>query len=264
MTLRVVLVDDHTVLCEALGQCLEAEPDMELAAVASTSIEARRFFESSTADVAVVDVALGVDDGIELARWLRGLPDPPTVVVLTCLRSREVVLSALAAGASGFVSKNSDPDEVARCIRLSAAGHICIWPEPIVGAWGIGSEPSFSDPATLVASLSPRERETLSLMVSGMGRAAIASELYVSLNTVRTHMTHIFRKLGVRSRTEAVSLALRAGLRPVPSLEAELASTDHSVHGALALAPTGTGNYGTGRTPSRTAATGTWSSPRRG
>ncbi|MGH9103186.1 MAG: response regulator [Acidimicrobiales bacterium] len=211
--MRVLLVDDHTLFCQALSLRLAADPELQLAAAVHSAAEAIDFFRSGTADVAVVDVGLGEDDGIELTRRLRQLRAAPAVVVLTCRQDKQVALEAMLAGAFAFLPKSAEPAALAASIRAAARGEMSISPDLLIGL--LEHEPrSLADAHATVAGLSAREQEILRLMVSGLGQSAIAASLFISINTVRTHTQHVLRKLGVKSRTEAVAVGLRAGLRP--------------------------------------------------
>ena len=194
---RLLLVDDHRVFAGALAHRLGTEPDLEVVAVATTAAEAEALVASLLPDLAVVDGELVGDDGLALAAHLSGLERGP-VVVVTSHPDARTAAAAVRAGATGFVAQDAPVDALLLAIRAALAG----------------DRPSSPPDADPVARLTVREREVLGLMVAGLDRAAIGARLFLSPNTVRTHVQNVLRKLEVHSSIEAVGLALRLGLRP--------------------------------------------------
>jgi DNA-binding NarL/FixJ family response regulator len=192
-------VDDHRVFAGALAHRLGAEPDLEVVAVATTAAAAEALAGSLLPDLAVVDVELGRDGGLALAARLSGLDGGPVVVALTCQTDARTTTAAARAGARGLVAKDAPVEQLLLAIRAALA------PER-------PSPPAEADHP--LARLTGREREVLGLMVAGLDRSAIGARLFLSPNTVRTHVQNVLRKLEVHSSIEAVGLALRQGLRP--------------------------------------------------
>lgn len=216
---RVLIIDDHQVFAQALGVRLAAEPDIDVLAVVTSESELLDAVAERGPDLIVMDVHLAGSSGIDLTARIRSQPCPPAVVVLTAHSDTATAISAVKAGASGFVAKDSSTDDLTAAIRAAVKGEAWIAPPLLSGVLNGLKETSAerSDAERLLALLSPREREVLVLMMSGMDRAAIAAALYRSTNTVRTHTQKILAKLGAHSSVEAVAIALRAGLRPDPS-----------------------------------------------
>jgi DNA-binding NarL/FixJ family response regulator len=214
MSLSLLVVDDHEGVANALGELMRAagcEPVHLADSIASAVDLARR----ERLDVATIDLDLGGEDGLDLlARLLEEHPHLP-LLILSATSSPDVVVAALRAGASGFVPKTSSSDDLLTAIRAAADGHTWLPVELIGPVVELMKEPPPpSDWEILVDTLSERERQVLGLMVDGLSRNEIGAALSISLNTVRTHVKSILSKLGVHASLEAVSLALRAGIRP--------------------------------------------------
>ena len=207
---RLLLVDDHRAFAGALAHRLGAEPDLEVVGVAATAAEAEVLAGSLAPDLALVDVELGVDDGLALAARLTGLEPGPAVVVVTAHTDEGTATRASEAGATGFVAKDAPVDQLLAAIRGALTGDSR--PSRLTGDSRPSRPPDFQpDP---LARLTAREREVLGLLVAGLDRSAIGARLFLSPNTVRTHIQNVLRKLDVHSSIEAVGLALRHGLRP--------------------------------------------------
>ena len=202
---RLLLVDDHRAFAGALAHRLGREPDLEVVGVAATAVEAEALARSLQPDLAVVDVELGADDGLVLTARLSRLEPRPAVLVVTCHDDAATVTGAVEAGATGFVTKDAPVDQLLVTIRAVLAGE--------TRRAGTGREASRPD-GDPVARLTVREREVLGLLVAGLDRSAIGARLFLSPNTVRTHIQNVLRKLQVHSSIEAVGLALRHGVRP--------------------------------------------------
>ncbi len=212
--LHVLVIDDHRVVAEAFATRLAVEDEI---ATVSTTAEPEIVLETierERPDVVVWDVELGVEDGISLMRQARQRYPEVQAVAVTAHTDPQVAAAALRAGAASFVSKSSPSNELVRAVVGAARGESYVRPETLFAVLPLlGRRASdFVDPR--LERLSPREREVLSLMVAGRDRATIARELFVSVNTVRTHAKNILAKLEVHSTLEAVRLALDAGIRP--------------------------------------------------
>lgn len=231
---RVLIVDDHRVFAQALAVRLGAETDLEVVPVATSAEEVKASASHYRAHVVVMDIDLsGPISGIDLTATVRAMPEPPRVVVLTAHDDPADAVAAIQAGASGFVTKAAATDDLIAAIRAAARGQAWLAPDMLSGVLeGMRKAGTDRDEArALLGSLSPREREVMVLMVSGLNRAAMAAALFLSPNTIRTHTQSILAKLGVRSSVEAVALALRAGVRP----EAQSVTTPRAFAGAGAV-----------------------------
>lgn len=197
---------------------LEAEPEVSVAGVTASAAETEAWLRTGEADVMVVDVELGDGDGIELARRARDLNPSLQVVVLTGHEETELAIRALRIDAGGFVTKDATTEELGKAIRCAVRDETWISPRllrPLVRRL-MSAGDDRSDAAKRLDDLTAREREILECMVGGMDRAAIARELFLSTNTVRTHTRNLLAKLAVHSSLEAVALARRAGVWPRP------------------------------------------------
>ena len=210
---RVLLVDDHEVLSGALASVLDQEPDITTVGVAPTLERARALVATTTPDVMLLDHRLPDGDGVAALPGLLALRPSMRVVMLTASAADHVLVNALEAGASGFLSKTRSLAEVAAAIRAAAAGEAVISPEmlarllPRLHRTPRGGSPRGHD-------LTEREREVLGLLADGLTNAAIAERLVVSVHTVRNHIANLSAKLGAHSKLEALSIAVREGLLP--------------------------------------------------
>jgi len=208
--IRVLIVDDHEVLAASLAMVLDAEVDITTAGVATTLEQARALVETTRPDVVLLDHRMPDGDGVAAIPELRAAQPGIGVVVLTASAADHVLLAAIDAGASGFLSKTRSLDEVTAAVRAAAAGESVISPEllarllPRFGRAGVHSADELTD----------REREVLALVAEGLSNAAIAERLVVSVHTVRNHIASLSAKLGAHSKLEALSIALRRGLLP--------------------------------------------------
>jgi two-component system, NarL family, response regulator DevR len=208
--IRVLIVDDHDVLASSLAMMLDAEGDITAVGVATTLEQARGLIVSAQPDVLLLDHRMPDGDGVAAIGSLRALRPSIGVVVLTASSADHVLLAAIEAGASGFLSKTRSLDEVTAAVRAAAAGESVISPEMLARLL-----PRFgrSSPHA-VDELTEREREVLALVAEGLSNAAIAERLVVSVHTVRNHIASLSGKLGAHSKLEALSIAVRRGLLP--------------------------------------------------
>jgi DNA-binding NarL/FixJ family response regulator len=203
--IRVLLADDHGVIRDGLGRLISALEDIELVGTAADGVEAVALAARLAPDVVLMDLDMPRLDGIEATRQV--LADHPgtAVLVLTSFSDRPRILGAIEAGACGYLLKDVAADEVAEGIRAAARGESPIDPRAARTILTARSEP---EPG---AQLSAREREVLALLVEGLPNKLIARRLEISEKTVKTHLTSIFRALGVTDRTQAALWAQRSG-----------------------------------------------------
>jgi DNA-binding NarL/FixJ family response regulator len=208
--IRVLIVDDHEVLASSLAKTLDTEPDLLSVGVAGSLKQAAELIRTTAPDVLLLDHRLPDGDGVAAIGRLRELRPSMAVIVLTASPSEHLMVAAVEAGVSGFLSKTRSLAEVTSAVRAAAVGEAVISPEmlarllPRLGGTGrVGA-----------ATLTEREREILGLIAQGLSNAAIADRLVVSVNTVRNHVANLLAKLGARSKLEALSIAIREGLLP--------------------------------------------------
>jgi DNA-binding NarL/FixJ family response regulator len=208
--IRVLIVDDHEVLASSLAMVLDGEEDITTAGIAHTLAQARQMIPTVQPDVVLLDHRLPDGDGVSAIPGLRDLRPDMGIVVLTASAADHVLMAAIEAGASGFLSKTRSIDEVTAAVRSAAAGESVISPEMLARLL-----PRFQRNGTPGrADLTEREREVLSLVAEGLSNAAIAGRLVVSVHTVRNHIASLSAKLGAHSKLEALSIAVRQGLLP--------------------------------------------------
>jgi DNA-binding NarL/FixJ family response regulator len=203
--IRVVLADDHGVIRDGLGRLISALDDVELVGVAADGAQAVELCRRLAPDVVLMDLDMPVLDGIEATRRVLAAQPQTAVLVLTAFSDRTRITGALEAGACGYLLKDVDASRVAEGIRAAARGESPLDPR---AARTILDARSAPDP---LAGLSPREREVLRLLVEGLPNKLIARRLEISEKTVKSHLTRIFRELGVTDRTQAALWAERHG-----------------------------------------------------
>ena len=205
--IRVLLVDDHTVVRSGLGAVLLANDDFALVGEANNGEEAVRLCERLQPDVVLMDLMMPVMDGVSATKIIREKWANINVIALTSFKEREMVEGALKAGAISYLLKTVTANELETAIRCAVVGQSRLSPEATqVLVQGI------KEPKTKVFDLTDREKEILGLMVQGLPNNEIANRLVVSDSTVKFHVSNILGKLGCTSRTEAVALALKNNL----------------------------------------------------
>ncbi|HEY3561634.1 MAG TPA: response regulator transcription factor [Kribbella sp.] len=209
MSLRVVVADDQTVVREGLVTLLKLLPGIDVVAAASDGREAVQLVAEHDPDVLLVDLRMPHVDGVEATRQVRTDHPRTEVVVLTTYSDDDSVLSALRAGARGFLTKDADAESIGRALEAAANGQSILDADVqrrlIEGA---AAKPV----AVTDSGLTPRELEVLRLIAEGLSNTEIARRLVVSEATVKTHINHLFAKANLRDRAQAVAYAYRLGL----------------------------------------------------
>ena len=211
MTIRVLVVDDQALVRAGFCMVLEAEPDIEVVGEAADGNEAVAKARRLEPDVVLMDVRMPQVDGIEATRRLLEAKMAVKVLMLTTFDTDAYVYDALRAGASGFLLKDIPPEQLVEAIRAVARGDALLAPSVtrrLIEEFASGRV----DTSKGLGDLTPRELEVLQLVARGLSNGEIAKELVVSETTVKTHVTHLLTKLGVRDRVQAVVLAYELGL----------------------------------------------------
>ena len=214
MKIGVVIADDQALVRGGFRVLVDSAPDMEVLGEAANGAEAVALVEGTSPDVAIVDISMPVMSGIEATERIKAVKPSTAVLILTAYDDDQYVFALLAAGAAGYLLKDVPSAEVVRAVRSVHGGEPVLHPaiaRKVLARFaseGHREEPSRDDRALLTE----REREILRLAACGMSNARIADDLSVSARTVQAHLTHIFDKLAVGSRTEAVIAGLRRGV----------------------------------------------------
>ena len=198
----VLLVDDHALLRTGVANIINQETDLHVVAEAGNGVEALAAFDRYHPDVTLLDLRMPVMEGVEVVRRIREKDPRARVIILTTYDTDEEISRALKAGAKAYVLKDISADALIACIRDVLAGKTYLAP---------AAAAKLAEDVTRV-QLTPRELSTLRLLADGKANKEIATELGISERTVKTHLGHLFEKLGVTSRTEAVKVATRRGL----------------------------------------------------
>ena len=218
--IRVLVCEDQALVRAGFVTILSAQPDMEVVGEAVDGRAAIRSAEELKPDVVVMDIRMPLLDGIEATRHLAGpdVADPAKVLVVTTFNVDEYVYEALRAGASGFLLKDAPPPELINAVRTVARGESLLAPavtRTLIGRFADRLRPAAA-PASpeleRLQALAPRELEVLLLISKGLSNTEIATELFISPETVKTYVSRIFTKLDLRDRVQAVIFAYRAGL----------------------------------------------------
>ncbi len=210
---RVAIVDDHHMFAESLSHVLALDPDLEVVGVARDSADALDLIERTSPDVALVDYRLPGRDGVALTSDIKDRQPDVHVVMLTGLRDERVLVAAIEAGVSGFLTKDLAVEDVVGAVRAAAAGEALV--EPDLLARLLPRLARADDP--MAVELTTRERELLLRVAQGGTNNAIAHELHLSVNTIRNYVQALLTKLDAHSKLEAVAIATRAGLIEHPS-----------------------------------------------
>jgi len=213
-TIRVVVADDHEIVRAGFSMLLRNQPDIAVVGTAANGAEAVDVCRRERPDVALIDIRMPVLDGIEATRQLTTDPSGPRVIILTTFDLDEYVYDALAAGASGFLLKDVAAEDLLSAVRVVAAGEAMLAPSVTrrLIAEVARLRPPRAHRSDLVDRLTAREMEILSMVAGGLSNAEIAARLTISDETVKTHVSRILVKLGLRDRTQAVVYAYESGI----------------------------------------------------
>jgi len=212
MTIRVLVADDQAMVRAGFRMLLGGEEDIEVVAEASNGLEAMEKAARFDPTVVLMDIRMPELDGLEATRRILAEDAGARVLILTTFDLDEYVYEALRAGASGFVLKDDPPEQLIAAIRTVAAGDALLSPSVTRRVIEQFSRIPRSAPPNELDELSDREREVFRLIARGLSNAEIGQELFISETTVKTHVTHILAKLGLRDRVQAVVLAYQTGL----------------------------------------------------
>ncbi|MET7378730.1 response regulator transcription factor [Streptomyces sp. NPDC005526] len=205
MTIRLLLADDHPVVRAGLRAVLSAEPDFEIAGEAPTAERAVELAAAGGVDVVLMDLQFGTGaHGAEATAAITARPGAPRVLVLTTYDTDADILAAVEAGAAGYLLKDAPPQELAAAVRTAASGRSALAPAV--------AHRLMDRMRTPAAALSRRELEVLELVRDGLSNLQISKRLFLSQATVKSHLVHIYAKLGVDSRTAAVAAATGRGV----------------------------------------------------
>jgi DNA-binding NarL/FixJ family response regulator len=211
---RVLICDDQALVRGGFRAILEARPELEVVGEAENGVEAVALAERRRPDVILMDIRMPIVDGVEATRQLVAKGSPARILILTTFDLDEYVHAAIRAGASGFLLKDVKPADLVQAIHVVSAGDALLAPsvtrrllERFATTLPVGDQT-----AQALAELTTRETEVLRLLASGLSNAEIAAQLVLSEATVKTHISSMLRKLGLRDRVQAVILAYETGL----------------------------------------------------
>jgi DNA-binding NarL/FixJ family response regulator len=214
--IRLLLVDDDPLVRAGLSLMLGGADDIEIVGEAADGSEVQALVDRTRPDVVLMDVRMPGVDGLTATERLRGHPEAPQVVVLTTFHADEQVLRALRAGAAGFVLKDTPPAEIVRAVRRVAAGDPVLSPtvtrQLMRHAAGTAADDRRARARERLAALNDREREVAVRVGRGLANAQIAAELFMSVATVKTHVSRVLARLGLNNRVQIALLAHDAGL----------------------------------------------------
>jgi DNA-binding NarL/FixJ family response regulator len=214
VSIRVLLVDDQAMVRAGFRMILETQPDIEVIGEAANGEQAADSARRLRPDVVLMDIQMPGGDGLAATRRITEAGEPHIrVVILTTFERDEYVFEALQSGASGFLLKNAPPEELLHAVRVVAAGDALLAPSvtrTLIAQFA--RRPARPDTGARLDTLTVREREVLVMLARGKSNAELAAELVVSEGTVKTHVSSVLGKLGVRDRVQAVVLAYESGL----------------------------------------------------
>jgi DNA-binding NarL/FixJ family response regulator len=212
MTIRVLVADDQSMVRAGFRMLLSGEEDIEVVAEASNGLEAIDKAARFHPTVILMDIRMPELDGLEATRRILAADSAARILILTTFDLDEYIYEALKAGASGFVLKDDPPEQLIAAVRTVSAGEALLSPaitKRVIEHFTRIPRPTLPKE---IDELTARERDVFRLIAAGRSNAEIAQELYISDTTVKTHVTHIFQKLGLRDRAQAVVLAYQTGL----------------------------------------------------
>lgn len=205
--IRVLIVDDHAMVRTGLKNFLYAYDWVQTVGEAATGAEAVAFCAARPVDVVLMDIVMPEMDGVEATRQIVALRKPIRIVILTSFHEQGQVEQALKAGATSYLLKNVSAEDLAQAIRAARSGRPTLAPEAAEALIDATRQPPGPG-----SDLTVREKEVLTLLVKGRSNAEIASDLFLSMATVKYHLSNIFIKLGAKNRVEAVTIALEHNL----------------------------------------------------
>ena len=208
MTIRILIVDDHSVVRQGLRMFLGLDPELEVVGEGANGEEAVRLARQLRPDVVLMDLIMPGMDGVKATEILRQELPETEVLVLTSVLEDALVVDAVRAGAIGYLLKDTQADELCRAIKAVAAGQVQLSPQ---AAARLMQEVRAPEPP-LSNALTGRELAVIQLLAQGLSNKEIAHQLALGEKTIKTHVSHILRKLGVQSRTQAALDAVRLGL----------------------------------------------------
>ena len=208
-TISVLIVDDHPVVRRGLRTFLELHDDLRIVGEASTGSEAASLAEELVPDVVLMDLVLPDFDGIEATRRIRAVSPATSVIVLTSFADDDKIFPAIKAGATSYLLKDAEPQQLVEAVRLASRGEPLLHPKV---AARLMQEVSAKGERDAVEDLTKRELQVLRLLAQGLSNKLIAQELVVSEKTVKTHVSNILAKLHLSHRTQAAVYAVRRGL----------------------------------------------------
>ena len=212
MTIRVLVADDQSLVRGGFRMLFSVEEDIEVVAEASNGIEAIEKASRFDPDVVLMDIRMPELDGLAATRQILAADADARILILTTFDLDEYVYEALRVGASGFVLKDEPPEQLLAAIRTIAAGDALLSPAVTKRVIEQFTRIQRRDPPKELEELTARELEILRLIAVGLSNAEIGKELFISETTVKTHVTHILAKLGLRDRVQAVVLAYQTGI----------------------------------------------------
>jgi DNA-binding NarL/FixJ family response regulator len=214
VSIRVLLADDQSLIRAGFRMILESQPDIEVVGEAANGEQAAQATRRLRPDVVMMDIQMPGGDGLAATRRIAADPGPRSrVIILTTFEHDEYVFEALQAGASGFLLKNAPPEQLVDAVRLVASGEALLAPSVtrrVIEQFA--RRPVDADVRARLDSLTQREREVLVLLARGMSNNELAAELFVTEGTIKTHLSSLLAKLGLRDRVQAVVLAYESGL----------------------------------------------------
>jgi DNA-binding NarL/FixJ family response regulator len=221
-TIRIVVADDHQVVRTGFAALLDTQPDFTVVGTACDGVEAVKIARELRPDVVLMDVRMPTMDGIEATKQLTESGVSPRILILTTFDLDEYVYDALCAGASGFLLKDVTAERLFDAVRVVAAGEALLAPtvtRRLIDEFTRPRPRPAAAPVAALATLTPRETQVLRLVAEGLSNPEIANRLVVTEETVKTHVSRVLSKLGLRGRTQAVVIAYESGL-VVPGAEA--------------------------------------------
>ena len=213
--IRIVVADDHQVVRTGFATLLDTQPDFEVVGTAVNGSEAVRICRDLRPDVVLMDVRMPGTDGIEATRQLAEPEGGPRILILTTFDLDDYVYDALCAGASGFLLKDVTAERLFDAVRVIAAGEALLAPtvtRRLISEFAQLRPKPDAPPTAALATLTPRETQVLRLVAEGLSNPEIAARLVVTEETVKTHVSRVLSKLGLRDRTQAVVTAYESGL----------------------------------------------------